>query len=277
MSIDTTPDASTGTSPGRVEVHPVTLARVVRSEWVKLTTLRSSWVTLAIAFVGIIGIAALAGWALASHWSHLDPAERLTFNPVDHSLRGVNLAQLAIGVLAVMVVSGEYATGMVRSTLAAVPTRLPVVWAKLVVFSVVTFVTMLVGSFLAFLAGQQTLASHGTTLAAPHAWRAIVGVAVYLALIGALAMGLAWIIRSTAGSIATLFGLLLVLPGLELLLPSTWQPHVIPYMPSSAGSAFYSVRPDPGSLSAGVGLLVLCLWVVASLVAGAVVLRRRDA
>lgn len=275
MSTDTTVPSTS--RPRRVEVRPVTLTRVIRSEAIKFSTLRSSWVTLAIAFIGIIGIAALAGWALNSHWSEIDPRERLAFSPVDHSLGGVNLSQLAIGVLGVMMVSGEYATGMIRATLAAVPKRVPVVVAKLVVFAALTFVVMLVGAFAAFVVGQQTLGTHGTTLGAPHAWRAIFGVGFYLAVIGALAMGIAWMLRNTAGSIATLFGLLLVLPGLELLLPSTWQPHVIPYMPSSAGAALYSVHPDPSALSPGLGALVVCGWAVAALAGGTVVLLRRDA
>jgi len=125
--------------------------------------------------------------------------------------------------------------------------------------------------------GQHFLASHGTTLSAPHAWRAILGTAVYLTLIAVLAVAFGFAIRSTAGGIASLFGLLLVLPGIGQLLPSSWQSHTLPYLPSNAGSAFYSARPDPTALSPGVGLLVLVIWVAVALATAAALLTRRDA
>jgi hypothetical protein len=136
---------------------------------------------------------------------------------------------------------------------------------------------MVVSAFVAFNLGQHFLASHGTTLAAPHAWRAIVGVAGYLTLVGVLAVAFGFLIRSTAGGIAALFALLLVLPGIGQLLPASWQTHTLPYLPSNAGAAMFSARPDPSALSPGTGLLVLCIWVVVALAAAAVVLRRRDA
>jgi hypothetical protein len=86
-----------------------------------------------------------------------------------------------------------------------------------------------------------------------------------------------FIIRSTAGGIATLFGLLLVLPGIGQLLPSSWQTHTLPYLPSNAGSAIYSAHPDPTALSPGTGLLVLVVWVALAMAVAAVVLKRRDA
>jgi ABC-2 type transport system permease protein len=152
-----------------------------------------------------------------------------------------------------------------------------VLWAKAALYAVVTFTLMLVSAFLAFLVGQHFLASHGTTLSAPHAWRAILGVAVYLTLIGMLAVAFGFLIRSTAGGIATLFGLLLVLPGVGQLLPASWQAHTLPYLPSNAGSSMFSVRVDPTALSPGTGLLVVCIWVAVALALAAVVVRSRDA
>jgi hypothetical protein len=152
-----------------------------------------------------------------------------------------------------------------------------VLWAKAGLYAAVTFVLMLVSSFLAFLVGQHFLASHGTTLSAPHAWRAILGTAGYLTLIAVLAVAFGFAIRSTAGGIATLFGLLLVLPGVGQLLPASWQSHTLPYLPSNAGSAMYSARPDPTALSPGTGLLVLLVWVVVALAVAALLLERRDA
>jgi ABC-2 type transport system permease protein len=263
-------------TPAGVTRERVTPVRAARSEWIKLFSLRSSWITFAAAVVAVVGLGVLVSYLTNTHWDQAPPEERLNFDPVGRSLGGVNLAQLAIGVLGVLVVTGEYTTGMIRSSLMAVPRRLPVLAAKLVVFAVCTFVLMLVSAFVAFVLGQAALGSHGTTLGAPHALRAVIGVALYLTVVGAFAVGLGFVLRSTAGSISALFGLLLVLPGISRLLPASWQPHVLPYLPSSAGASVYSVQPDPGMLGTWAGFGVFCLWAAAALVLGAVLLRRRD-
>lgn len=259
------------------DAHKVTFPRAVRSEWIKLVSLRSSWITFAAAVVAIVGLGALISYVTNTHWAHMPPREQARFEPVARSLGGVDLAQLAIGVLGVLVVTGEYATGMIRSSLMAAPRRLPVLGAKLVVFAVSTFVLTLPSAFLAFLAGQKLLGVHGTTLSAPHVLRSVIGVALYLTVVAALAVGLGFLLRSTAGGIATLVALLLVLPGIAHLLPDTWQTHVLPYLPSNAGGGVYAVQPEPGMLSTWTGFAVFCVWAVAALVAGAVVLHRRDA
>jgi ABC-type transport system involved in multi-copper enzyme maturation permease subunit len=255
----------------------VTFPRATKAEWIKLVSLRSSWITFAAAVVAIIGLGALVSYVTNTHWAHMNPQEQAHFDPVSRSLGGVELAQLAIGVLGVLVVTGEYATGMIRSSLMAVPRRLPVLGAKLLVFSACTFVLSLVSAFVAFLLGQQLLGTHGTTLSAPHVLRAVIGVALYLTVVGALAVGLGFVLRSTAGGIATFVGLLLVLPGVGRLLPDTWQPHVLPYLPSNAGAGVFAVQPDTGMLSTWTGYAVFCAWALAALVLGAVVLKRRDA
>jgi ABC-2 type transport system permease protein len=260
-----------------VQVAPVGQGRVLRSEWIKLRSLRSTGLTLLAGVVAMIGLGLLVGWATNSHWNRIDPAERLGFSPIDTSLSGYHLAQMAVGVLGVLLVSGEYATGMVRATFAAVPKRLPVLWAKAALFAAVTFALMLPSALLAFFGGQHFLATHGTTLSAHNAVRDIVGVAFYLTLIGVFAVALGFLIRSTAGGIATLFGLLLVLPGVGQLLPTSWQRNTLPYLPSNAGASIFTVHTDPGMLGAGGGLAVLLIWVVCFVVLAAVVLRRRDA
>jgi ABC-type transport system involved in multi-copper enzyme maturation permease subunit len=255
----------------------LTLARVVRAEWIKLFSLRSSWITLAVAVVAVIGLGTLFSAVTNSHWSELRPGERLGFDPVGISLRGVMLAQLVIGVLGALVITGEYATGMIRSSLMAVPRRLPLLAAKAIVFAGVTFVSMLVSAFIAFFVGQAALGSHGTTLGAGHALRPIVGSALYLTVVALFALGLGFALRNTAGTIATVFGLLLVVPGLAELLPTSWQPHVLPYLPSNAGGSVLRVMPEAGMLGVWTGFAVFCAWAAAALVLGAVVLKRRDA
>ena len=277
MTTLTAQPATPSTGTDTVQVQRVTSARVLHSEWIKLRSLRSTALTLAAAVLTMVAMGWIIAWATHRNWSELRPDEQAAFSAIDFTLAGSNLAQLAIGVLGVLLVTGEYATGMIRATFGAVPRRLPVLWAKATLYAAVTFVLMLLAALAAFLGGQQLLGTHGTTLSAPGAVRAVVGVAGYLTLIGVFAVALGFIVRSTAGGVATLFGLLLVLPGLGLLLPSSWEDRILPYLPSNAGSTMFTSQPAEGSLSAGASLLVLLAWVAAALAAAAVLVGERDA
>lgn len=256
----------------------VTFPRVVRSEWVRFRSLRSTWITLAVTVVFVIGLGALFTAARAAHWPPRDPQELLTFDPTLASLGGTFLAQLAIGVLGVLVVTGEYTTGMIRATFTAVPHRVGVLLARSVVFTAVTSVTLLPTALVAFTLGQRLLSSKHieTTLGAPNVGRAVVGAGLYLVAIGLFGVALGWLIRHTAGAIATLFGLLLILPLLVHFLPDPWPDRIGKWLPSQAGQAVFAVRHEPGSLDPWVGFAVLCAWAVAALVAAAVLLVRRD-
>ena len=141
----------------------------------------------------------------------------------------------------------------------------------------VTLVLMMIGSFAAFLGGQKLLQPYGTSLSQPHVLRSVIGVALYLTVVSLLATGLGFVIRNTAGAIATLFGLLLVLPALVLALPSSWQHHISPYLPSNAGSALFDLHPESTSLAPWTGFGVMCAWAAASIIGAAILLRRRDA
>lgn len=248
----------------------------LRAEWIKVRTLRSTWLTLLAAVLALAGLGLLIAAVTSNHLAEMDAGERARFEPVGRSLGGVNIAQLAIGVLGVLIVTGEYSTGMIKSTFSAIPTRLPVLWAKAGLYASVTAVLMIPAAFVAFLGGQQILGSHGTTLSAPGALRAVIGVGLYLTVVAVLAVALGFLVRSTAGGIATLFGVLLVLPGLGNLLPTSWQTHVLPYLPGAAGQALYDLRPDPGTLAPWTGFAVMCLWAAATLVGAALVVKRRD-
>ena len=257
----------------------VTQGRVLASEWVKFRSLRSSYVALAATVVALVGFGILISAVTANRWPHMRAAEQAHFDPTVTSLRGLYLAQLIVGVLGVLVVSGEYSTGMIRASLSAAPRRLPVLWAKLAVFAVVTFVVTTIGSFIAFFAGQAMLSSQHiqTTLGAPGVLRAVLGTALYLTVIGMLGVALGWILRHTAGAIATLFGLVLILPALVSALPDSWSSHIDPYLPSTAGQALTAVRADPADLAPWTGFAVFCIYLVVAVVAAAVLLRRRDA
>ncbi len=152
--------------------------RAVRAEWVKLRTLRSSALTLIAAILGMAGIGLVISAVTNANWSHMQRDELANFDPVGRSSAGVNIAQLAVGVLGVLLVTGEYGTGMIRSTFAAVPARLPVIWAKAAVYAAITVVIMVPSAFVAFLGGQALLGTHGVSLSAPGAVRAVFGVAL---------------------------------------------------------------------------------------------------
>ncbi|MCW2888405.1 MAG: family transporter protein [Streptosporangiaceae bacterium] len=257
----------------------VTQVRVVHSEWIKLRTLRSTFFTLLFAVIAMVGLGMLFCYVFASQWTTMEPQRKADFSAVTVPLRGYFLAQLAVGVLGVLVISGEYSTGMIRATLSAVPRRLPVLWAKAAVFAAVTLTLMLVSSFAAFFGGQLFLRSQHlqTTLSAPGALRIVTGVALYLTVVGLLGVALGALIRNTAGAIAAVFGLLLVLPVLGEVLPSSWGKHVTPYLPSNAGQALLNVHPDPGGMAPWTGFGLFCLYALVALAGAAVMLRRRDA
>lgn len=257
----------------------VTQWRVARSEWLKFWSLRSSYITLGAAVVGMIAFGVLFSAVTANRWPVMHAAARLRFDATDTSVRGFALAQLIVGVLGVLIVTGEYSTGMIRATMSAAPTRLPVIWAKVAVFGAVTYVVGTATAFVSFFVGQALLSSQHiqTSLSAPGVLRAVLGVGLYLTVVGLLGVALGWIIRSTAGGIATLFGLLLVLPALGEALPDSWSRHVVPYLPSDAGQSVTAVHPDPGSLAPWTGFGWFCVYALVAFVLAVVLVRRRDA
>jgi ABC-type transport system involved in multi-copper enzyme maturation permease subunit len=260
----------------------ITQAGVIRSEWIKLRSLRSTWYSLLATVVIIAGLGTLFS-ALRAHRFNQDigpDGRAFGFDATQVSLRGVFLAQLAIGVLGVLVITGEYSTGMIRSSIAAVPHRQPVLIAKALVFTIAAFVVTGISAFFAFVFGQQALAStHAqASLSTPHALRAILGAALYLTLIGLLAVGLGFIVRNTAGAIAALFGVVLVLPLLTSALPDPYSTDVAKYLPLNAGTQIMVTRNfDPTMLSPWTGLAVTALYALVAIVGGAVILARRDA
>ncbi len=249
------------------------------SEATKLRSVRSTVWTLFVAVVATVGIGALITIARVSRWNDLSARERLSLDPTTISLRGVFLAQLAIGVLGVLVISSEYTTGMIRTTFAAIPNRPLVLFAKAVTFTVVAFVVSTIACFVAFSIGQSILSSKhaNVSLSDPGILRAVVGAGTYLTLVGLLGLGLGTLLRRTAGAIATLFGLVLVLPALTEALPSPWNTDVGKLLPINAGRAVFAVRPSTDLLSPGQGLVVLLVTVSVVLVMATLALVRRDA
>jgi ABC-2 type transport system permease protein len=257
----------------------VTWPRVLHAEWIKLSSLRSTRITLLVSFVLMVGIGVIAAAVTAANWSHMQPAQRATFDPVAMVLGGYQFAQLAVGVLGVLVISNEYSSGMIRATLTAVPRRLPVLWAKSALFSAMTLVTMTAASFIGFYAGASVLAGQhlSLSLADPGVLRAVAGAGLYLAVIGLLGVALGALLRSTAGAIASLVGLIMLLPLLGTLLGGWFKAHIAPYLPNNAGSALLATHHTAGALQPWTGLAVMCAWAAAALALAAYGLVRRDA
>jgi ABC-type transport system involved in multi-copper enzyme maturation permease subunit len=262
-----------------IQASRVTQPRVVRSEWTKLWTLRSTRWSLLVATVLTIGFPILASTVISSHWGSRSPADRAHFNPLDPALIGSQIAQLAIGVLGVLVITGEYSTGMIRASLSAVPKRLPVLWGKTIVFAFVTFALMLPSVLIAFFASQSILSRHHANLhwSDPHVARAVIGASLYLVVIAVLTVGLGTILRNTAGGIATFAAIFFVVPPLMDVLPQSWNDAVSPYLPSNAGRAILQLHRDSSSLAPWTGFWLFAASAAATLVVAAVLLVRRDA
>ena len=261
-------------------VVKVTQARVLRSEWTKFRSLRSTVWTLLVAVSLMVGIGALFSAVTASHWDTATLADRASFNPITTSLNGIVLAQLAIGVLGVLFMSGEYGTGMIRASLTAVPRRLPVLWGKLAVLAGMVLSVSLVASFVSFFLGQALLDGHdlGVSITSPGALRSVTGAALYLTVAGMIGLALGAVLRNTAAGISTFVGAFFVIPPLAGLLPSSISDHLTKYLPSNAGgSVFGDTRGVSHALSPWLGFAVLCGYAVVLIGAAAWRLRRTDA
>jgi ABC-type transport system involved in multi-copper enzyme maturation permease subunit len=236
--------------------------------------------TLLTALVLMIGLGALFSALTASQYHAYNAADRASFNPVTTSLSGVIFAVVAFGVLGVLVTSGEYSTGMIRSSLTAVPRRLPVLWAKLALFPGVIFAVSLIASFISFFLGQLVLNSQhiGVSISAPGALRSVVGAALYLTVAGMIGVALGALFRNSAAGIATFAGAFFVIPLLSGMLPLSVSSHLTPYLPSNAGSAVWGGALDPQhALAPWTGFALVCGYTVVLISAAAWRLRRSDA
>jgi ABC-type transport system involved in multi-copper enzyme maturation permease subunit len=275
MSVAT---AETPPATPTVHVGRVTQRRVALSEWTKLRSVRSTRWALLVTLLFIIGIGLIACVVFESRWPHLSAHDRSHFRPLRANLAGVNLAQLAIGVLGVLVITAEYSTGMIRSTFSAVPKRLPILWGKAMVFGTVVFVVSLPAVFIVFFIGQAILSGQHINIAISHPGvvRALFGAPLFLTVMGLFGLGLGAIVRNTAGGIAALAGIVFVLPPLLGILPASFTNSVDPYLPSNAGGAIWTINPDPGTLAPWAGLAVFAAYAVVAIAIAAVLMVRRD-
>jgi hypothetical protein len=265
--------------PRAAHTGRVTQARVALSEWTKLHSLRSTRWSLLAGFLLTIALPVLFSAVTSSHWGSMSPHERADRQPLDIALAGVNLSQLAIAVLGVLVITGEYSTGMIRASFIAVPKRLPVLWAKTAVFATVAFVLMVPAVLISFFVSQAILSRHHIlqiSFSHPGVARSVIGGAVYLMLVGIFALGIGAIVRNTAAGIATFAGIFFVIPPLMNILPPSWNDAISPYLPSEAGRQIFSLTHGAHTLSPWPGGLLFVGYCALALGIAAVLLIRRD-
>jgi len=258
------------------------LPGALRSEWTKIRTVRSTVFAL-LAMAGIsIGLMSLIAWTTMHRWDRFDPRERATMGGRALEIvlaRPVFVSQLVVAVLGVMVISAEYTTGMIRSTLQSQPRRLTILTAKIMVFAALMLVVGELLSFSAFFIGRQIIAAHiPVNLGDPGVTRAVIGAGLYIAVLGLFSLAFGAILRHTAGAITTVLGLILIVSNLTQLLPDSWGQHINAYMPTNAGTLILQAHQMPGDLlSPWQGLGVFCGWTVLLLAVAATLLTKRDA
>jgi ABC-2 type transport system permease protein len=287
--------ASTRPTPAGTRPR-LTFGGALRSEWIKLRTVRSTVWCYAI----ILALTVLFGILLANTFrgdgSGAMPAEAQQSFAIQATTLSIGFSQLVASVLGVLVISGEYGTGMIRSTFTAVPKRLPALFAKAIVFGLVTFVVALVSIGLTALVTAPMLPGVGITpdFGDAQYLLALGGAALYLALIGVMSLAIGAIIRNSAGGIAAALGLLLVLPTVlqifAAITQATWASNLAAFLPNSAGARIYTYAAEGGvssaspaggdggliSLSSLEGGLVLTAWVAVLLVVASLLVKRRD-
>jgi ABC-type transport system involved in multi-copper enzyme maturation permease subunit len=234
MTTATATRPATGTASSGVRT-----ARLLRSEWTKLITVRSTLWSLLLLVLLTPGLTALFAWLNDANWSNADPSQRakIVADPTSFILgSGFGFGQLTICVLGVLVMAGEYSTGSIRSSLLAVPKRTPMLAAKSAVFALLVFVFGELVAFPSFLIGAKILHNHApVSLSDPGVLRAVIGGGLYLAVLGLFALAIGAIVRHTAGAITGVIAFVLVLAPLAQLLPGSLGKHVHAYLPSEAG------------------------------------------
>jgi ABC-2 type transport system permease protein len=268
-------------------VH-LTPSRVLRSEWIKFWSLRSSYWTLGITAVVFVGVVALMTWAMRSTIGDGTTAAEVSVIPFTV---GMNIAMIPLLVLGALTITGEYATGQIRSSLTAVPARLPVLVGKAIVLSVVVLAvtTAVVAAGLGAFSAVASGSSLSLDLSDPEIRRILGGTVLYLSTIMLFSYAVGALLRHSAAALAVVLGLLLLVEQIVQVVGFVWKPMqaIGPFLPGSAGSRLTTTQSGIDSLNAanaydihlsawqGYGILVA--WVVVVMVAAAVRLRTKDA
>ncbi|MFJ7153567.1 ABC transporter permease [Streptomyces sp. NPDC101118] len=253
---------------------------VLKSEWTKIRTVSSTTWTLISALVVTVALSAALSALMKSQFENLSDLERATFDPTLISFSGMVLGQLAMVVFGVMVVGTEYSSGMIRTSLAAVPQRAAFLFSKIAVAGLLALGVGLATSFLSFFLGQALLGTHHTSIGEPNVLRAVIGAGLYMALIAVFSMGVTAMLRSSMLSLGILVPFFFLISQILSAVPKAKE--VARYFPDQAGAKIMQVVPnamggDEAPYGPWGGLGIMLIWVAASLVGGYLVLKRRDA
>ncbi len=275
--VDMGADMGADMAAARAPSATIGATNLLRCEFTKLRSVRSTYWTAIVAALGTIAVAVI----ICEQWRvNLLNGKDSTdgFDATLISINGLYLAQIAVGTLGVLVISSEYGTGMIRATMSAVPQRRAVLAAKGLVFAACTLIVGELLSFTAFLIGQAILApAHASvTLTHPGTLRAVLGGGLYLTAVGLLGFGLGALIRHTAGALSAFFGVLFASTALIDLLPTSWRNTLIDYMPANAGSQILTTVSTHSTLGPWAGLGVLSLYAATSIAAAMILIGIRD-
>ncbi|MEU5184110.1 ABC transporter permease [Streptomyces longwoodensis] len=254
------------------------VTQVVRSEWTKIRSVASTVWTLSLAVVVTIALGMLISALSKNEFDSMSRRDRLSFDPTFISFAGMSLGQLAMIVFGVLVVSNEYSTGMIRTSLAAVPQRASFLFSKIAVATGLALVVALATSFAAFFLGQAMLGSHRAQLGDPGVLRAVIGGGLYMTLIAVFSMGVATMLRSPMLSLGILMPFFFLISNILGNVSATKK--VGRYLPDQAGSRIMQVvtpLDDDTPYGPWGGLGIMALWVLAALLGGFVLLKKRDA
>ncbi|MEV4332365.1 ABC transporter permease [Streptomyces sp. NPDC049597] len=253
---------------------------VLQSEWTKIRTVSSTRWTLICALAVTVAMSAALCALMNSTFDDLPEAERLTFDPTLISFSGMVLGQLAMVVFGVLVIGTEYSSGMIRTSLAAVPQRATFLFGKIAVAGLLALAVGMATSFLTFFLGQALLGEHRTTIGEENVLRAVIGGGLYMGLMAIFSMGVAAMLRSSMLSLGILMPFFFLVSQILSAVPGAKD--VARYFPDQAGATIMQVVP--GAMNSGDapygpwgGLGIMLLWVAAALAGGVLVLKKRDA
>lgn len=269
-----------------VATKPASFGATLAAEWSKLTSLRSTYITLLVTLVLAIGLSGAITLIIGSSINDWDPSARAGYNPIMMSFFGLVFSTILLTLIGVTFVASEYATGMIRLTLTATPRRGRVLLAKVLIITAVTLVVGLISSFGAFLLGQAILGSFdlGTaTLADSDALRTVLAYGLLAPMYPLLGASLAVLFRSTAAAISTVLALIFTPAIFGALLPAWWQENVLRYLPDRAVDSISISHLNVNGFGAGtsylepnVAAIVIGIWLAVFLGAATTVLLRRD-
>jgi ABC-2 type transport system permease protein len=276
----------TTTTPDRLDVDQVArpgaagFGWLLRAEWTKIRSVRSTAWSLVLLAVAAIGLNTLVVSLAIAKWSTTPAAVKASYaaDPTGFLAAALALAQIPLCVLGAMVITSEYSTGMIRSSVLAVPRRLPMLAAKAAVFGAVALVVGEAVGFASFLVAQAIIGTRlPESLGDPATARAVFGVGAYLAVLGLFSFAVGALVRHTGAAITAIVGFVLVLSSLASLIPGTAGRYIVAYLPTNAGLLITHAHLQPGDLlTPWQGFGVFCAWTAVLLAAAGYALKRRD-